>query len=271
MLGMRESPLHILTASSSGRNRSKRVVCHVLSQPMPAGSFVKVGKNLYVASPELTFFLMASQLPIPELTLVGYELCGYYRLSNDAPSGFVKARPVSSAAKLLAFTNRMQGFAGVKKARRAAEFLSDRSASPRETVTAALLCLPHAEGGYGLEIPQMNREVQIKEVTPAGSVAKTLYCDLYWPQHRLAVEYDSDRHHAAPRNIAHDSKRRSTLGRAGVYVVSMTNDRLKSVRDFDEAARLLAKHTGRRVRVRRDDFPARRLRLRTTLLAQPRR
>ena len=83
----------------------------------------------------------------------------------------------------------------------------------------------------------------------------------------MAVEYDSDLHHTGTRNIAHDSKRRGSLGQGGVYVVSLTNGQLKSVRDFDEVALLLAKRMGGRVRVRRDDFAARRLRLRTALLA----
>lgn len=268
--GIRSRALHVLATSRSSRNSSTQVVCHISVAPVPGRAFVRIADGLYVGSPELTFFHMASVLPFPKLVELGDELCGLYRIDPNAEEGFVKASPVTTPAKLRAFADRMGNARGAAVARKAARYVVGRSASPRETTTVSLLCLPHAIGGYGFELPQMNRRIAVKEHTPTGVVSKELFCDLYWSKHKVAIEYDSDLHHTERPRIAHDSKRRSSLGQEGVYVVTITNEQLKSVRDFDDVARLLAQHLHVRLRIRMADFPVRRLKLRTMLLSDKR-
>lgn len=264
--GITARPLHVLTADRSARNTSVQVVRHLAVAPLPGGAFVKIADGLFVASPELSFFHQANVLPLPKLVELGDELCGFYRIDPSVSSGFVKAQPLTTATKLKAFAERMGSANGAAFARKALRYVVDRSASPRETNTATLLCLPHALGGYGFELPQMNREITVKECTPLGTVSRQLYCDLYWPTRKVAIEYDSDEHHAESSQIAHDSKRRSNLELGNVSVITLTNGQLKSVREFDDVARLLAKRLGIRLRIRMTDFPIRQLRLRTMLL-----
>ena len=269
--GIDADPLHVLVPSLAASSTSSHVKCHVRSAPLPPGSFAAIEPSVLVASPELVFFQDACELSIAKLVELGHELCGYYRISDSAPEGFVRALPLTSAAKLHAYAVKMGSARGAERTRKAARYVANGSASPRETHCAALLCLPRAMGGYGFELPRMNCEVNVSAQTPYGRTKKTLYCDLCWPQHRLAVEYESNLHHTQDKDIAHDSKRRSLLGAEDVYVVTVTNDQIKSVVDFDVVARLLAKRMGMRLRIRFADFRTRQLKLRTELLRAPRR
>ena len=268
--GMRSDPLHIVAADRSACHSSTHLVCHVMTGLMPARAFARVAHRLYVSSPELCVLQMACSMPLPLLVELADELCGFYRLNPTAPNGFTEARPVTTPAKLRAFASRIGQVRGAATMRAAMRYVVSRSASPRETTTTTLLCLPHALGGYGLELPHMNSKVPVREHTPFGVAAKELFCDLYWPAYKLAVEYDSDLHHTGERRISRDSKRRSSLGQEGIYVVTLTNAQLKSTFDFDEIASLLAKRMGKRLRIRMADFPERRLRLRTMLLSRRR-
>lgn len=263
--GIDTDPLHVLVPDPSSANSSKHLACHVSTQPLPAGSFARIEENLLVGSPELVFFHGAQTGSLAYAVALGHELCGFYRVSPSSPDGFVRAVPLTSAGKLQSFAAKLGSARGAAQARKAALYVADRSASPRETLCSELLCLPRAKGGYGLPLPQMNYEVDV--LRSAGKAQrKTLFCDLYWPKYKLAVEYESDLHHSGERNIAHDSKRRSKLEREGIHVVTVTNDQIKSVVDFDEVAHVLAKHMGMRLRIRREDFRTRQLKLRTELL-----
>lgn len=269
--GIFADPLHILVPSLSAKNTSSHITCHVCTDPLPPGSFAIVEKNVLVASPELVFVHKACDASVAELAELGYELCGYYRVSDSAPDGFERAVPLTTAAKLHAFAVKMGSARGAARARKAALYVANGSASPRETHCSELLCLPHALGGYAFELPRMNCEVGVSTQTPQGKTRKTLYRDLYWPKHKLAIEYESDLYHTGHKDIAHDSRRRSALGAEDVYVVTVTNSQIKSVVDFDEIARLLAKRMGVRLRIRTADFRVRQLRLRTELLGGSRK
>lgn len=267
-LGIATTPLHVLAPSDKAKHSSSRIACHVQTAPLPVGSFVNVGKNLFASSPELTFFQFAqSGTSIATLVAIGDELCGCYRISKSASEGFVDALPLTTAAKLRAFAERMGSARGARRAREAARFVANRSASPRETDCCELLCLPRARGGYGLELARMNGEVRVAANGSAGA-RRTLHCDLYWPKHRLAIEYESDLHHRSGKAIARDSKRRTSLGSEGVFVVTVTNEQITSVRDFDAVAHLLAKRMGVRLRIRSDEFRIRQIKLRTELFSR---
>lgn len=263
--GIDTDPLHVLVSHPALANSSKHLICHVSTQPSPAGSFARIGENLLVGSPELVFFHGAQTGSLAHVVALGHELCGFYRVSPLSPDGFVQAAPLTSARKLQSFAAKLGSARGAVQARKAALYVADNSASPRETLCSELLCLPRAQGGYGLPLPKMNYEVEVLRSADKAQ-RKTLFCDLYWPKCKLAVEYESDLYHSGEKNIAHDSKRRSKLEREGVHVVTVTNDQIKSVVDFDEVAHVLAKRMGIRLRIRREDFRTRQLKLRTELM-----
>lgn len=83
-----------------------------------------------------------------------------------------------------------------------------------------------------IEVPRSLRSVS----------SKTFYrCDLYWPQARLAVEYDSDSYHSGADNIAEDARKRTALALQNIEVVTLTSRQILNPSELDSVAALLAK------------------------------
>ena len=70
-------PLHVIVPSQAARSRCGKVACHVSSAMFPRGSFVRIARNVLASSPELCFVQMASELSLPALIRLGFELCGF--------------------------------------------------------------------------------------------------------------------------------------------------------------------------------------------------
>lgn len=210
---------------------------------------------------------MATVLPVVELILLGFELCGTYALDPDDPQGFRnRERALTTVAALNRFVAKMEGMHGCKRAKRALRFVIDGSASPMESVLAMLLWLPSSFGGYGLRRPRLNYEVTVAS-TASGSTRKiNRRCDLYWPESKLAVEYESDLCHTGSEDILRDSVRRTELAKENVRVITVTKEQLFDARKLDEVAHALARRMGMRIRCSRSDWMMRRYELRMKLL-----
>ncbi|OUO86539.1 hypothetical protein B5F40_14980 [Gordonibacter sp. An230] len=232
---------------------------------MPARSFVRVEKGLYVESPSACFVHEAGGMALPKLVELGFELCGSYALDRGSERGFRDREPLASVDALRKRIEASKGEHGVKRAAVAVRYLADGSASPMESITVALLCLPRRYGGYGLPLPQMNRWIDAEGRLGRASKGGRFSYDLCWPEQGLAVEYDSDRYHTGSARIAGDSRRRTALALGGLSVVTVTRIQLFDARQFDEVARLLAKRMGRSLRAVDYDWMTRRYRLRQAL------
>lgn len=266
-LGMSFPPIHLAVDSPEARGCSKLVACHVWHGPPQARSFSRVSEGIYVSTPEACFLQLAAVVPLPELVLVGLELCGTYALVPGSERGFRgRQKPLTSVASLERTVARAEGLRGAKRARQVLRFLADGSASPMESIVAALLCLPSAFGGYGLAFPHLNYEVAMPDKVRTATGRRRCVCDLYWPAWRLAVEYESDLHHTGGERIASDSKRRTALELANVSVVTITHGQVYDARAFDEAARALAKLMGKRLRISQTGWLMRRYDLRSLVL-----
>ena len=97
--------------------------------------------------------------------------------------------------------------------------------------------LLHALRRHGLADPFPQYEVRFE----GRFVARV---DFAYPDARIALEYDSDRHHGTPEGVRRDTRRRRQLTRAGWKVVGVSSE---DVRDgcFDVArtvAGLLREH-----------------------------
>lgn len=133
---------------------------------------------------------------------------------------------------------------GIESVRRAAMFMLDNSASPMETSLVILICLPRRYGGYGLPPACLNHAI-----TPPGYarsvMSKSFYkCDLYWPDARLGVEYDSDEAHVGSDNIAADAKKRNALAYQHIEVVTITKQQVIHANELTKAVRVIAKKLG---------------------------
>jgi len=245
--------------------------CHISSGRLPYGSFIQVEPGLSVSSPELCFVQMASELPLVELMMLGYEFCGNYRLDkvSSPEEGFRKDRPLTSAATLDAFVAKATGLKGCKNARKALRFITDASASPMETALTLLLCLPYRLGGYGFPMPRLNWRIEVNIPTrniPGTSGRTKFYGDLYWPAEQVDVEYDSDAHHSKSEQTEYDTRRRNALQSAGVVVFSVTRKQIMDTRKTRELAEELSRSLEKRLRCPAPEFTLRHFKLRQQLL-----
>lgn len=261
--GVISEPVSFVVSRQADRRDSSRAHCHVHAGTFPSSSFVRLGKNVYISSPELCFVQMASCLPLSELLLLGYELCGTYTTQGDS---FKQRPPLTSVSQIHGYLEKAGSIPGILKARRAAKYLADGSASPKESQLALLLGLPRAMGGYGLGIPLMNKEVSFLKGSRKATSSDTNYVDLCWPDAKLVVEYDSDLAHTGTKDIAHDAARRNALLAAGMTVITVTKEQLMSYGEMEKVAHVVAQHLGVRIRSRARDETSKRKRLRWELL-----
>ena len=244
------TPLHVLVGKGNARKLCRNIRCHVSSGEFPNGSFVRIGSGLVVSSPELCFLQVAGESSFVDTVALGYELCGSYRLDreNGTGQGFRNDLPLTSVAGLSSYAVRAAGLKGRTKALKALRFISDGSASPMETVLAILLTLPYRFGGYGLPGPRLNYRIDVPINTGKVKGKSTYYCDLYWPDEQVAVEYDSDEYHTGSDRIAKDAVRRNALTGAGVTVFTVSRRQIIGTPRFRELAQALSKLLGKRIR-----------------------
>ena len=255
-------PIHVLVSTADIRRRSKKLKPHVCTHPLPEGSIIEVGEGLFVCSPELAFFQMASDLKFAKLLELGLELCGTYTLpvkgvhSEDpevAKKQLYNRTQLTSKERLAAFLARTEGQFGQRRFSRTLQFMADNSASPRETQLFLLLTLPYKYGGYGFFQPELNAKITPTKAAKETSSKKFFRCDLFWPEHNVAVEYESDLIHLTPLRIAYDSMKRNSLIAMGITVITVTNKQISSAEDFDRVAKQLAVNLNRRLRSNESD------------------
>ena len=91
--------------------------------------------------------------------------------------------------------------------RRAVDLSDPGSHSPAESWTRVMVC--------GARLPRPRTQC------PVETVQGLFHADLGWPDHRVAVEYDSAAHHCARHERARDRLRHRAMADAGWLVVSI--------------------------------------------------
>lgn len=221
---------------------------------------------MFVASPELAFVQAAASLPLAPLLLIGFEWCGSYA---RVPDGLASAPPLTTPERIARYLERLPPIAGLVQARRTLTWVLANAASPLESALAILLTLPMAQGGYGFTAPVLNHPIEAQGSSHgARTVAtKAFYKpDLYWPDHRVGLEYDSTAYHTQEDRIAADAQRRLALAALGVDLVTVTRPQLYRTDAFNQVAQALALKLHRRLRITAHDFARRRSALREAVL-----
>lgn len=239
---------------------------HVWSGSLPksGAGFRRDAQDVFLASPELALLHYASHADLADAIALAFELCGTYRLGGLL--GFEKADPLTSMKRLNWFASGVQGARGVKRLRRIADRVLDGSASPMETALAMLLSLPCALGGYGLPSPRLNARIDVSSKNVLNQSKRYYVADLYWPEVRFAIEYDSDQWHVGPERIGQDAARRNALLFQGVNVVTVCSQQIMSESKMDDVAHIAARALGRSVRPRARDWRKRNRELRRVVL-----
>lgn len=250
-------PLFVLVGTQEARTRTDCILSRSWLTDLPEGAFADAGLEFLISTPEFCFLQMARDLSLAQLIMLGYELCGSYAMVEgtawdgagaEGKAVMRKRSPLTSVEKLRSFVAKADGAYGRKKALRAVKYILDGSASPRETALAMLLCLPYGLGGFGLPAPKLNYRIDIGKRAAPMADREYCVCDLYWPQQKIAVEYDSDLHHTGSFRIASDTKRRNTLAARNVTVIGVTRVQIDDVIQLRKTAKTLAKLMGKRLR-----------------------
>ena len=230
--------------------------CHVSQSPLPERCIIDVGGGLSVVSPEYCLFQLANKLPFSRVVQLGLELCGGYTLAahktgfkdpEAAKRGFVDRPPLTSKEKLASTLARSAGTFDQRRLTRALHYIENGSSSPRETILYLLLVLPYRYGGYGFSVPELNPELTPVRGARKSASKEHFKGDLYWPEHKLDVEYDSTAHHDKEVDRARDAAKRNSLQAMGITVISVTNEQLCSTGEFERLAQQLAIHFDRRL------------------------
>ena len=242
--GFTDYPLDILVADPNLRCISDVHRTHLWSSTITPGSFVEIARGIFVSSPAFAFVQMATELDAVDLSKLGIELCGCYRIDDIDFRGFSQVDPRIELEQLKGYVSKSSNCRGIKAARSATRWIASVSASPMETNLVLILCLPTRFGGYGFPVPLMNYRIELDE-TASRMAGKSYYkCDGYWPEFKVAMEYESDMFHTGSEKIASDSLRRNVLGYLGITVITVTRQQLYSIQGMESVARQLAKAIG---------------------------
>jgi hypothetical protein len=261
------SPIDLICADRASRSKSLLANSHVWTLPEGTGFFIKVAKDIYIASPEFCFLQLSRNCDAVQLLKIGFELCGIYSLDSASDYGFRNRKPLTNVAAIKRLATKIPN-ARIGTARKILEFLRDGSASPMETCLALTFGLPARYGGYGLGVPEMNKEIAISERETPNISHNNYHCDLYWDGPRVAVEYNSRSFHFEEYSIEQDASRINNLQVVGVQVIALTRLHARSPQKLDTAAHSLAKLMGKRIRSSYTDTEQRHSNLRKQLFAK---
>lgn len=263
----RSNPVHLIVSGTSSRVRTAHIACSVFDKRIPPSAFINVGDGVFVASPELCLLFEARTAAFANLVETGYELCGCYRLSA-LPNGDMIPDQIhlTTTSNIHSFLSHAQELSGVSAARKAVPHILPNSESPKESQLSIVSSFPGRLGGYGFPQATLNHPVRISEKVRGRNVGRTCRCDLFWPDVKLDVEYDSQLHHAGSIEQVKDSARRTALAYAGILVITVTSEQLHTRLEMDKVAYAMAKRLGIRCRSRANDWELKQIRLRSQLL-----
>lgn len=237
-------------------NNGKRAYSTELTLPPGA---ITTRKGRKVASPELLFLELASNLHIHRLILLGLQLCSH-------PPG-LSSSAITTKHKLNSFLSKAAGHRGRRKAMRAVKYVENGSASIMESLAYMILGLPNALGGYGLDSAVFNQEIKLKGESQSRLGQCRCFVDLYFKHAKLGVEYESFAYHNSPSEQGKDAMRSAILKRQSIEVVHFNTIQLydrNACRDF---AYNLASRLGKRIFIRSKRFDEMHEHLRTLLPA----
>ena len=106
-----------------------------------------------------------------------------------------------------------------------------------------MLCLPVRLGGYGLPRPELNARIDLPAELRALAQKDYYLCDMYYPAHHLAIEYDGGYHWQGSQRMD-DNTRQLILEACGITCIRIDKRQLLNENLFDMQAKRIAKQLG---------------------------
>lgn len=250
-----DSPSDLLVARRQDRRSLRDVRCHVCTTSLPAKCLhpiVHRGRPVpgaFACSPELAFVQVAPGLELPELVLLGLELCGSYRrIHGDGENETAfKCPPVTSRARLERFVAKAGGMRGRDNALRALRWIRDGSASPAESVLATLFTLPWRYGGANLGTFSLNSTLRLDASAAMLFGRDEITPDILFDDPRYPVEYDSKKFHSTVEQAEFDERRRNAYASLGMGCTVIRPRHMNADHKIDAVTEAIRRNLNRRV------------------------
>lgn len=253
-------PVTLMIGSSSRSRPNSLYVPSVSARASQSANVLKLASSMYVQRSHPSLLALAAKTKrLTELLLLLWEACGTYQTRRTAAEDLTDVKPLVSVGSLGRYCDDNPGVPGVRKVTRALKYVRGGPASVRETQLALILGLPLRYGGCNLGLPTMNHRVEATLDARRIGGRSFYRCDLCWPEHRIDVEYQSDREHAGEAMRVRDSRRANALRSMGWTVVSVTNNEVESLTTIEALGEALRRAMGAKSRRVDDGLAIRRL------------
>lgn len=231
------------------------ITYHLLKSALPEGSFMQVCEGVLVPSWPLYYVLKCREMPsLSARLMLGMELCGSYghTVVGDRASGaffhkprrdadgklttkwnYPKIEPATTVAELQKYLQQQRGVKGLCRAREAARYVLDGSASPAESALALMATLPCKLGGYGFAAMELNPQITVPAEKRHLTRADSYHPDGYLCQLNTDLEYESDENHCSPQAVRRDKARRNDIQALGIEVKDVTWEMLSHLDSLD--------------------------------------
>lgn len=267
------APIDFLATESKHLSFSQTLTSRACPDHVGPTDIVALNEHIYVTAPELSLMEAARNLGLGEALRLINEFCGTFATNGGTKRGFSSADPLTSKESLVRFCDAHPSWRQARLFRKPVSHALDGCASPAESSTVLLLCLPVHDGGYGIPAPRMNGDIYLDAESLRLADRGYYVGDAVWQDGKTIVEYDSKSVHTDQDAVAHDYTRKLSLESAGYHVSVVTPKILSDPALFEKVALDTAKRVGHRHRVRMDPttFRARQNEMRETLMAVPKR
>lgn len=160
---------------------------------LPSRSFLNVGDGTAISCPELLFVEMATELELPQLVMLGFELCGSFSRDPVDPlegATTYNVKPATTVEKIKTFLDKAKWLRGAEQAMRAVGMVADNAWAPSEAVIAAAANLPFDECGYGMGPCVLNQRVVFADELAATTDKPSRVPDILFGDTRVGINYD---------------------------------------------------------------------------------
>lgn len=282
-LGYIPLPLHELVRSPNDCHKTSRIKQHLWTSQVLNVAVVEIGSYLSVTTPLFTLLSLATHLPIEQLCMAMYEMCGSFSVLRLLPehrnhlqalidqghslctdgwrpcltekrrlTDIWERPPLVSLDELHRFEELSAGVRGHKRFSKAARAVLGIAASPLEAQAAMTICGPRALGGDAIGPAELNRSIRLNRA--ARSIAQRGHCvaDLYIERtdsdRPLVIECQGKAFHDSERSGLSDSERTEALQSMGYTVIPITSRQLSTPAVYRHIREHIAKEAGIRLR-----------------------
>lgn len=168
-------PFRIIVPSRQQKRNLKDVRCHVAEASIQQDRYFRIAQGLFAPSPEVAFLQSNWSHDLAEVIFKGSTLCGAYGLTP--PFDTVFNRPVlTSSERIQEALLAHRDIRGCAMTRRAAPWILDNAASPREAALALLMTPPNHLGGYHFARPRLNHSIELTGCRSPAFAKRVLCC-----------------------------------------------------------------------------------------------